>query len=114
MVDAISVFSPDSIRHLLVEMPEIFTGFHPLGYVLVVMLGAGVADARRAVAAAADRRVDRRGRVLVGGRRGREAARGGGRDGDQRGDAGGRREDPTGRARRQEVGRAHGPTIRSR
>jgi aminobenzoyl-glutamate transport protein len=25
-------------------MPEIFTGFHPLGYVLVVMLGAGVAE----------------------------------------------------------------------
>lgn len=44
IVDAISVFSPDSIRHLLVEMPEIFTGFHPLGYVLVVMLGAGVAE----------------------------------------------------------------------
>ena len=44
VVDAISVFSPESIRHLLVEMPEIFTGFHPLGYVLVVMLGAGVAE----------------------------------------------------------------------
>lgn len=43
-VDAISAFHPDVIRHLLVEMPEIFTGFHPLGYVLVVMLGAGVAE----------------------------------------------------------------------
>ncbi len=39
-----SVFSADSIQHLLVEMPDIFTGFHPLGYVLVVMLGAGVAE----------------------------------------------------------------------
>lgn len=43
-VDAISVFSAASIQHLLTEMPEIFTGFHPLGYVLVVMLGAGVAE----------------------------------------------------------------------
>lgn len=44
MVEAISVLSPGAIEHLLVEMPEIFTGFHPLGYVLVVMLGAGVAE----------------------------------------------------------------------
>lgn len=44
IVNAVSALSPDSLRHLLVEMPEIFTGFHPLGYVLVVMLGAGVAE----------------------------------------------------------------------
>jgi len=44
IVSAISALHPDVIRHLLVEMPEIFTGFHPLGYVLVVMLGAGVAE----------------------------------------------------------------------
>ncbi len=44
MVEAISIFSSPAINHLLVEMPEIFTGFHPLGYVLVVMLGAGVAE----------------------------------------------------------------------
>lgn len=44
MVEAISVLSPGVIEHLLVEMPDIFTGFHPLGYVLVVMLGAGVAE----------------------------------------------------------------------
>ncbi len=43
-VNAVSVFHPDSIRHLLVDMPKIFTSFHPLGYVLVVMLGAGVAE----------------------------------------------------------------------
>lgn len=43
-VKAVSVFSGASIEHLLTEMPEIFTGFHPLGYVLVVMLGAGVAE----------------------------------------------------------------------
>jgi aminobenzoyl-glutamate transport protein len=44
IVNAISALAPESLRHLLVEMPEIFTGFHPLGYVLVVMLGAGVAE----------------------------------------------------------------------
>lgn len=44
VVSAVSVFHPDSIRRLLVDMPRIFTGFHPLGYVLVVMLGAGVAE----------------------------------------------------------------------
>ncbi len=44
IVNAVSVFHPDSIRHLLVDMPRIFTSFHPLGYVLVVMLGAGVAE----------------------------------------------------------------------
>ncbi|MGP1275906.1 MAG: AbgT family transporter [Caulobacterales bacterium] len=32
------------IEGLLVRMPTIFTSFHPLGYVLVVMLGAGVAE----------------------------------------------------------------------
>ncbi len=44
MVEAVSALSPDVISYLLVEMPEIFTSFHPLGYVLVVMLGAGVAE----------------------------------------------------------------------
>ncbi|XBQ16113.1 MAG: AbgT family transporter [Oceanicaulis sp.] len=44
IVSAASALSPENLRHLLVEMPEIFTGFHPLGYVLVVMLGAGVAE----------------------------------------------------------------------
>lgn len=44
MVRAASALSSDNIEYLLVEMPEIFTSFHPLGYVLVVMLGAGVAE----------------------------------------------------------------------
>ena len=39
-----SLFSPDNIQHLWVDMPKTFTHFHPLGYVLVVMLGAGVAE----------------------------------------------------------------------
>ena len=43
-IQAESLLSPDNIRRLLVEMPVTFTSFHPLGYVLVVMLGAGVAE----------------------------------------------------------------------
>lgn len=41
---AISLLSADNIQRLVVEMPQTFTHFHPLGYVLVVMLGAGVAE----------------------------------------------------------------------
>ncbi|MFW6413454.1 MAG: AbgT family transporter [Oceanicaulis sp.] len=44
IVAAASALSAENVRYLLVEMPEIFTSFHPLGYVLVVMLGAGVAE----------------------------------------------------------------------
>ncbi len=44
VIPAISLFSPDNIQRLWVDMPETFTHFHPLGYVLVVMLGAGVAE----------------------------------------------------------------------
>ena len=41
---AVSLLSPENIQRLWVEMPTTFTHFHPLGYVLVVMLGAGVAE----------------------------------------------------------------------
>jgi len=41
---AISLFSGENIRRLFVDMPRTLTGFAPLGYVLVVMLGAGVAE----------------------------------------------------------------------
>lgn len=44
IITAESLLSADNIQRLLVDMPETFTGFHPLGYVLVVMLGAGVAE----------------------------------------------------------------------
>ena len=44
VIQAESLLSADNIRRLLVEMPVTFTSFHPLGYVLVVMLGAGVAE----------------------------------------------------------------------
>ncbi len=44
VVSAESLLSANNIQRLLVEMPATFAGFHPLGYVLVVMLGAGVAE----------------------------------------------------------------------
>ena len=44
VIAATSLVSAENIRKLWVEMPKTFTGFHPLGYVLVVMLGAGVAE----------------------------------------------------------------------
>lgn len=39
-----SILSAKNIKNLWTEMPKTFTHFHPLGYVLVVMLGAGVAE----------------------------------------------------------------------
>ena len=44
VLDAVSLFAAENIQKLWVEMPKTFTHFHPLGYVLVVMLGAGVAE----------------------------------------------------------------------
>lgn len=44
VIPAISLLSADNISRLWTEMPATFTHFHPLGYVLVVMLGAGVAE----------------------------------------------------------------------
>lgn len=44
IINAVSLLSPENIRRLWVQMPQTFTHFHPLGYVLVVMLGAGVAE----------------------------------------------------------------------
>ena len=43
-ISAVSLLSAENIARLWVDMPETFTHFHPLGYVLVVMLGAGVAE----------------------------------------------------------------------
>ncbi|MDG1826408.1 MAG: AbgT family transporter [Henriciella sp.] len=42
--EAVSLLSAANIQRLWVDMPKTFTHFHPLGYVLVVMLGAGVAE----------------------------------------------------------------------
>ena len=44
VITAQSLLSAENIRQLWVDMPKTFTHFHPLGYVLVVMLGAGVAE----------------------------------------------------------------------
>ena len=44
VLTAQSLLSPQNIRTLLVEMPKTLTGFAPLGYVLLIMLGAGVAE----------------------------------------------------------------------
>ncbi|WP_409433691.1 AbgT family transporter [Litorimonas sp. RW-G-Af-16] len=44
LIKSASLISPENIQRLWVEMPKTFTHFHPLGYVLVVMLGAGVAE----------------------------------------------------------------------
>ncbi|HUG45472.1 MAG TPA: AbgT family transporter [Sphingomicrobium sp.] len=44
VISAVSLLAPENIARLWVEMPATFTHFHPLGYVLVVMLGAGVAE----------------------------------------------------------------------
>lgn len=44
VIEAQSLVSAENIRRLWVDMPVTFTHFHPLGYVLVVMLGAGVAE----------------------------------------------------------------------
>jgi len=44
IITASSMLEANNISRLWVEMPKTFTHFHPLGYVLVVMLGAGVAE----------------------------------------------------------------------
>lgn len=44
IVSAQNLLSGDNLQRLLVDMPKTFTHFHPLGMVLTVMLGAGVAE----------------------------------------------------------------------
>lgn len=44
VIESASLLSATNIQLLWTEMPKTFTHFHPLGYVLVVMLGAGVAE----------------------------------------------------------------------
>jgi aminobenzoyl-glutamate transport protein len=51
-IKAVSLLGSEQVRRLWVEMPQTFTHFHPLGYVLVVMLGAGVAERSGLFAAA--------------------------------------------------------------
>jgi aminobenzoyl-glutamate transport protein len=47
-----NLFSAENVRRLFVEMPETFADFPPLGLVLVVMLGIGVADKSGLISAA--------------------------------------------------------------
>ena len=44
VIEAASLLSTENIQRLLVQMPATFAGFYPLGFVLLVMLGAGVAE----------------------------------------------------------------------
>jgi aminobenzoyl-glutamate transport protein len=43
-IRATSLLSSANLERLFVEMPRTLTGFAPLGYVLLVMLGAGIAE----------------------------------------------------------------------
>jgi aminobenzoyl-glutamate transport protein len=43
-IEAVSLLSSENLRRLFLDMPRTLTGFAPLGYVLVVMLGAGIAE----------------------------------------------------------------------
>lgn len=52
IIKAKSLLAADNLQRLWVDMPTTFTHFHPLGYVLVVMLGAGVAERSGLFAAA--------------------------------------------------------------
>ncbi|MEM9233546.1 MAG: AbgT family transporter, partial [Pseudomonadota bacterium] len=44
VISALSLLSAQNLERLFVQMPETFAHFHPLGLVLTVMLGAGVAE----------------------------------------------------------------------
>jgi aminobenzoyl-glutamate transport protein len=52
VIAAQSLLSADNIQKLWVEMPTTFSHFHPLGFVVVVMLGAAVAERSGLFAAA--------------------------------------------------------------
>ena len=43
-ISAVSLLTPDGVRQIFTEAVENFTGFKPLGIVLVAMLGVGVAE----------------------------------------------------------------------
>ena len=65
IISAESLLSTDNIQRLLVDMPETFASFHPLGYVLVVMLGAGVAERTGLFASAMSGAVTRAPKILL-------------------------------------------------
>ncbi len=43
-ITATSLFTSENLNKLIVDLPKTLTSFAPLGYVLIVMLGAGVAE----------------------------------------------------------------------
>jgi aminobenzoyl-glutamate transport protein len=51
-VVAQNLLAADTVRRFLVEMPRTFTGFPPLGTVLTVMIGIGIAERTGLIAAA--------------------------------------------------------------
>lgn len=51
-VEALSLFSGELVQRLFVELPQTFAAFPPLGLVLAVMIGIGVADKSGLIAAA--------------------------------------------------------------
>ena len=65
LIPAFSLLSAHNVQRLWVEMPTTFTHFHPLGYVLVVMLGAGVAERSGLFAAAMRSAVSRAPKSLL-------------------------------------------------
>ena len=52
VLGAVSLATGENLRRLFVDMPRTLTSFAPLGYVLTVMLGAGVAERTGLFAAA--------------------------------------------------------------
>ena len=65
LLTSVSLLAPENIQRLWVDMPKTFTHFHPLGYVLVVMLGAGVAERSGLFAAGIRQAVRRAPRALL-------------------------------------------------
>jgi aminobenzoyl-glutamate transport protein len=51
-IAAVSLLAPDQLRRLFTELPQIFTSFPPLGIVLIMMIGVGVAERAGLFAAA--------------------------------------------------------------
>lgn len=60
-----SLLSQDNLRRLLVDMPQTFTAFPPLGLVIVIMLGAAVAERSGLFATLIGRAVTRAPRSLL-------------------------------------------------
>jgi aminobenzoyl-glutamate transport protein len=65
VLGAESLVSAKNVTRLWVEMPKTFTHFHPLGYVLLVMLGAGVAERSGLFASAMGSAVRRAPKLLL-------------------------------------------------